>query len=331
MAQFTKYTSTDVGAPQLTGQVGSLITVLNYILVTGQSWTHPVATSGNIASYAQATGAKAGFGFVLNDNGPNATPGAREGWATGYKSVAGVGASVGSGTGQFPTAAQLLTTGHVVWTKSLTADSVTRPWICWADGRTFYMFIRGGTQHTSPNYGCFGFGEFYSLFGASDTNNCFIIGDNAENSTSYNASVSGLEVFKMPSQTSNQGGAYFADNFAGSSGSQVLYPCGDLSKNSDLPSSSIGAFNRGALSCPNLADNSYYMAPISLHDSTWLIRGRYRGLYHICHPIGAIADGSILSGSGAYAGKTFIVLAQGIVAANGGYFCIETSNTLDTN
>ena len=140
MGTLNIYSSATGGAGNpglLTGQVGDLLRVLDKVLVNGWTgvaaagWTKPIANSGNIGCYQQ--GAGAGFGVVVNDNGPNVTSTFKEAWATGWESIAGIGAPVGSGGGQFPVPAQLLTTGHVVWRKSTTADGTGRAWICFAD------------------------------------------------------------------------------------------------------------------------------------------------------------------------------------------------------
>ena len=71
MAQFTIYSSSDAGADApgpIAGVAGDLIRVLDKILVTGYTgksaagWSHPVATSGNIASYKNASPANSGNG-----------------------------------------------------------------------------------------------------------------------------------------------------------------------------------------------------------------------------------------------------------------------------
>ena len=53
-----------------------------------------------------------------------------------------------------------------------------------------------------------------------------------------------------------------------------------------------------------------------------------RGFYHLCHAIAGFSDGQTFSGSGDYAGKTFQVVKQ---SANNGLYCIEISNTVETN
>src|ERR1035437_2201693 len=207
-SQFTIFSSSDVAGPGLlTGAAGTLLALLDACLVTSYAghtlaaqWTKPTANSGNIGCYKQ--GAGAGLGLVINDNGPNVTSTYKEAWATGWESVAGVGAPVGTGSGQFPTPAQLLTTGHVVIRKSATADAATRSWQLFADSSTFYLFISTGDTAGVYNVGMFG--DVFSLKGATDGYRCMIHGRAVEN---------------------NAGGAATADN------TDLIYPCGGFTSN----------------------------------------------------------------------------------------------------
>lgn len=330
MAQFTKYSSADAGAPELSGTAGSLINVLTAVLVTGYGsktaagWTNPVATAGNCASYKQGGGA--GYAFQINDNGPHVTPSYSEAWATGWKVCTAVTAPVGTGSGQFPTAAQLLTTGHVVIRKSLTTDAVPRPWVIFADDRTLYLMVRGA--HVAlDQLGEFMFGEIYSYY-ATDDHSCIICGRTVENNTN-GPLRGGINLMRTPATTSPTpaAGCYAADNQAGSSGSLQLWPCGDTSLNATARSTSIGAPADGNVPAPNMANSALYVAPYLLLESTWAIRGRFRGLVHLCHPVSSVADGTIITGANIFAGKTFQVFNPG---SNNGHNVIETSDTLDT-
>jgi hypothetical protein len=331
MSQFVQYSSGDASAPSLTGQVGTLITVLDAVLVNGYGsgaqaagagWTKPDATVSNSCSYKQGSAAKAGFRFVLHDNGLVNTFEAK---ATGWKTTTNPTTPVGAGNGQFPMPAQLLTNGCVNIRKATANNGTTRTWTIFADARTFYMFINseGTTLRTD-----FGFGEFYSLWGASDINNCFISGRITDSSASVSNLTGGLDKMLVPSVTSNNTGAYFADSYAGISGSQLLYPCGDSGKTSTLMTSSGGTVAVGNLPTPNTSDGAYYLAPMQLLDSNWGLRGRYRGLYHICHPLVNITDGATITGTGDLSGKTFTVINP---AGAGAMIAVETSATLDTN
>ena len=83
----------------------------------------------------------------------------------------------------------------------------------------------------------------------------------------------------------------------------------------------------GFIPYPNPTDNGLYLSPIWLHHTTKLL-GHMRGFYQICHTPSSFVNGQEFSGSGAYSNKTFRVIKP---TQNGGMYCMETSDTLDTN
>lgn len=330
-SQFTIFTSSDVGGPGLlTGQAGTLLALLDACLVNGYAghatspkWTKPVANSGNIGSYKQ--GAGAGLGLVINDNGPNVTSTYKEAWATGWESVAGVGAPVGTGSGQFPTPAQLLTSGHVVIRKSNTADASGRAWQLFADSSTLYLFLFNGD---TAGYSLFMFGDVFSLKGSSDAYRCAICGRTTENYASTGPTIDNCDyVYNLSYSLSNGPGLFMARSWGGGGTSINIQKVGDMSF-CNAPSSS-GAVMAGTLQTPNGPDNSLHIAPLRVVEyASAAIRGRFRGLYHVGHPVASFANSQTLSGGGDYAGKTFQIVAPGL---SGGFWAVEISNTVETN
>lgn len=329
MAQFTQYSSSDASGPgTISGVVGALLTILDACLVNGYSgktaagWTKPFANTTNFGCYKQ--GAGAGYTLYVNDN---AVVTAENADMVGWKALSAMTSPVGVGTGQFPLPAQSITTGKVICRKSATASATARAWTLFADSSTFYLFILTGD--TAATYSSFMFGDIFSLWGNTDANRCMIIGLNGEVTTAPTLISGGVARSSNPLVTNGQQGPFLADNFAGTSGSQQAYPCGDTSKNGTLLNTSGGgAATNGALPTPNSSDNSYYLSPMWVMDSTWLQRGRLRGFYHLCHPNANFSDGMTFSGANDFAGKTFVVLVSDY---SGGLICVETSNTLETN
>lgn len=343
-SQFTIFSSSDVSGPGLlSGTAGSLLTILDACLVTGYSghsvspaWTKPFANSGNIGCYKQ--GAGAGLGLVINDNGPNVTSTYKEAWSIGWESVVGIGAPVGTGSGQFPTPAQLLTTGHVVWRKSATADASGRAWMLAADSSTFYLWV--STGDSAGVYYHSGFGDVFSLKGASDAYRCFIYGRVLENSA---VGLSGpsdwtdsIECHAGTGGNQNnsgvaQPGHFMARTVGGGGTSVTLVKKGDGSAatGSGQTNAPYASPLAGVFQTPNSADNSIYLSPISAVESaSVIIRGRFRGLYQICHPVASFSDGQTFAGGGDYAGKSFLVVLKSV---NGGMWALETSATVETN
>lgn len=334
MGQFNIYTSGDANGPGLlTGQAGTLLTLLDACLVNGYTghaapspaWTKPFANSGNIGCYKQGAGCL--FTVLINDNGPNVTSTTREAWGVGWENIAGIGSPVGSGTGQFPLPAQLLTSGHVVIPKSNTADAVGRPWILFADSSTFYFFCITGAA-TANCYQNFRFGDIYSFRGSSDSYRCMIHGQATENGlNSAGRTIDNTDRLNVANTGAANGvGCYIARPFGGSPGgsSTVGLQVGDLGK-----AGADGVALLGIIPSPNGPDNSYYLCPLQFVEaSSVFIRGRFRGLYHVCHPLANFSDGQIIQGSNDFAGKTFQIVS---LSRASGFWAVETSATLETN
>ena len=325
-SQFTQYTSGDVGAPQLYGYTGSLINILDYCLVTGSKWTnvHPHSFSGSFpvfGCYKQPSGS--GCTLFVNDNGPNGTALFKEAQVTGWETLLAMSGSVGTGSGQFPFFGQILTNGHLTVCKSATIDLTTpRPWFVFADAYTFYLFIKEGS--TAGAWQSLFFGDIFS-YAEGDNYKCQIQGrliDNSPTSTAdQNDTITGLTAaFTAVAQGSS---GFIQRNFSGRTASPWIGKLGDMSKTT-TPAAQLAM--AGALPLPGL-NNTLYMTPILVWEPT-VIRGKMRGMYHVCHPITSFTDGQIFSGSGEFNGKSFRIISKG---SNQGMWCIEISNTLDTN
>ena len=265
---FQMYTSGDAAGPgALTGQANSLILLLRAILVDGYGaipaagWSEPIAAAGNCAAFRPGAGTR--FGLFVNDNGPNATSTYKEAWVTGWESVSGIAAPVGSGTGQFPTAAQLLTTGHGVCRKSASADAVGRDWVAFADPYTCYLFIASGDAVGSGTY-TYGytmlfFGDFYSVKSTDDDYRGMIVCRTTENVSSNNVEGFGSQV-AAPTTTAPTG-FYLARSYGGAGGSVAASHQGDYGKNT-------AAVYAGVVQYPNGPDNSLYLSPIWIFEPT---------------------------------------------------------------
>ncbi len=351
-SQLVAFSSSDVAGPGLlTGAAGSLLTVLDACLVTGYAghtlaaqWTKPIANSGNIGCYTQ--GAGAGLSLLINDNGPSGTATYTEAWAVGWESIAGIGAPVGTGSGQFPTPAQLLTTGHVVWRKSASADAATRSWWLFADSSTAYLFI--ATGDTAGVYYPAMFGDIFSLHGSSDAYRVMVIGRGTENSalagTAFSATTPfGTDQFDaMVAANTNAAqsalsasaiGHFMARTWSGNGTSILVGKHFDVAKAHNTYDANDSVWHvmpmDGVVQSPNGPDNSIYMSPVVVHEpSANIVRGRLRGIYQVCHPTASFSDGQTCSGGGDYAGKSFQIIKSMV---NGGFLAIETSATVETN
>src|SRR5262245_26448894 len=132
----TVYRSTDSSAPTLSGTAGDLVNVLDKCLVAGYGsktaagWSKPF-TGTNAAVFRMGGGNQ--FYLDVNDNGPGAGTG-QEARVRGYETMT----AVATGTGPFPTVAQLA--AGIIVRKSAALSGTTRAWVMVADDRSFYLF-----------------------------------------------------------------------------------------------------------------------------------------------------------------------------------------------
>ncbi|WP_439891612.1 hypothetical protein ACS7SF_02935 [Ralstonia sp. 25C] len=326
----TFYRSTDTSAPTLTGQVGSLTTLLDAILVNGYGsqpaagWT--IAYTGtNQRDYKQGTGSN-GFYVDVNDNGPGGG-GAREARMRGYEAMT----ALATGTNAFPTSSQM--SAGVICRKSTSADSTTRAWYCVADATCFHLFVDTGDV-TSPSYSfCFSFGDFFS-YKSGDTYNCQIQGRTTENNSS--GSVESLPT--LCGQTNAlialaSRASFLARSWTGTAGSLAFSKHGALlsvqNGNTEGAMGGIPNTTGSAIGMqPNGPDGSIMMSPVFVgHNGA--VRGYLKGIWAPLAPQ-PCGHTDTFSGTGNMAGKTFIALNVQSINNNGpqqGMMFVETSNT----
>lgn len=352
----TIYRSTDASAPTLTGQVGSLIALLDACLVTGYGsksaagWTKPFSNSGNQGCWRNSPTNGTGYHLNILDSGPGGG-GAREARMTGFATMS----ALGTGTGQFPTSGQLaIGIGAAVIRKSVSADATARPWVLVADDTVFYLNIDTGDFSSPVAASMVMFGDFVS-YKASDPYRCAMIGRQAENTADVRYdpfhAYPGMNVGLYSVLAANIPGHFIAANWNGVGGSITCGKHSDMVKmgagsgaagsgltgQSQLNSASINATvcmgatigNPAAFPYPNGPDGGAYLAPVWLHHNG-CVRGHYKGLWNSCHDR-VFNHLDTFSGSGQLAGKDFIAL--NIIATNGngtpswGQAVVETSDT----
>jgi hypothetical protein len=322
------YKSTDASAPSLTGQVGSLIALLDACLVNGYGaqsaagWTKPY-TGTNKAIFRMGTTGNTGFYLNVQDNAPG-TGGAKEARVWGYE----VATAQDTGTGQFPTVAQV-TTGSII-RKSNTADATARAWYLIADSSCFHLFVETG-DWVSPTYAMsFSFGDFFS-YKSGDAYNCAIMSRLTENTTSgfdwlpivqglYSIINGGLPGHYLARHWTQTGGSVnFGKTTSGlgiqsqASTQSTYYPIGDAAL--------LG------ITYPNGPDGGLLLAPLQIGHNSGL-RGYVKGLWAPCHAM-PLSHGDTFSGTGNMTGKTFLALnirAPGTSDLTG-QMIIETSDT----
>lgn len=157
------YKSTDAGAPQLSGQVGSLTALLDAVLVDGYGvgaaakpgagWTRELVAV-NRRAYRNDPVAGTGFYLDVDDSAQVGT--ARFAIVRGYDVLR----SFGDGDSPTPHPSQAANGSVVAKSRELSGSSVR--WVIIADSRSFYLFINPGPANPVDQRAPYFFGDFKS-------------------------------------------------------------------------------------------------------------------------------------------------------------------------
>jgi len=313
------YRSTDAGAPTLIGskpqnQSYGLINLLTACLVNGYGalpaagWTRPyydatIDTDSPAGAFRQAAGNQM-YCRIYDDASGDAAQIAN---IRGFETMS----DIDTGTGPFPDNVSEPTFWYTLSFHD--GSGLARPWKVIADDRTAYVFIDLANTFT---YHSFGFGDTYSYV-ASDGYRTGLFGGS-------DGFVSSSGFGELTALLSSKSRAHvMARNYLGAAGAVNVGIHGDVIKQTGTPLI-------GRLPYPHPPDNKIWLSPIYIHETAQpSIRGKLRGLWQWLHPTGAIADGDVFSGTGALAGKTFLIIKDLVTAA--GPIVVETSSTWDTN
>jgi len=305
---WTIYRFDDGSAPSLTNAAGSMIALLDAILVNGYGakaaagWSK-VYSGTNKAVYRAPAG-DSRFYFRVDDS---ATVSSR---LIGYETMS----DVDTGTNPFPTNAQV--SGGLYMRKS--ADATARPWVVAADGKRLYVGVGVADTIATPFAGIwhwYPIGEFFSFKGTWSYS-AMCMGDTAAgagnnsfgNSSLVNASVPGLYLPRLNDETV---GAIAGCRLAPGVG----------------PAAS-GAVS-GALTYPDPVSNGLTLYRYILNQIPGsLTLGFMPGVWHMTQVAGALGD--TFSGSGILAGKSFLILPCSQTGGTSGRFALETSDTVET-
>jgi hypothetical protein len=339
------YRSTDASAPTLTGQAGSLTTLLDAVLVNGYGsqtaagWSINQTTTNKRGYLQNTTGSNNPSGMLLyvDDTAPTT---AKEARVCGFETMSAI---TPTGTGQFPTSGQSsIGTGQLVIRKSTTADATARAWTCIANGQSLYFFAETGDQ-TSPIAAFpFFFGDFFS-YKTSDSYAVGIIGRAVENGSSpINDPLHAIGVQSGSATPMTQVcvGCYAARNWTGVGGSvqfgkmidsSLMGSSGNQAASGSLGNASI-AMGRNTSTAnfayPNGSDGALWVSPIRINHSN-AIRGYLPGLWAPLHDRPLNHNDTLTVSGGNLNGKSLII--QQIPAWTGGtdvgQVVAETSNT----
>lgn len=340
---FTVYNFTDTSAPQLNGLTGSLLTLLDAVLVNGYGskpgagWTKPLPNTSSYGMYTLGNGTTSSL-FIYDAGAGGA--GGCEAMATGWSSITTIDNGAVTGSNPFPSGSQLNITssgggksGAVVIRKSAITTSIQRTWQAFADSSSLYLFTKPADSTGGNAWSGFFFGDFYSIrTGSIDANRCMIIGRINKSSSNIDDDSLDKQTAASSGLTSATQGHFAARLFSGDSGSITgsitVHVHGD-----GMKAQNNTVWN-GAIPFLNGCDNAIHISPVWVVEAVpSVIRGRMRGFWHFCHISASLYDGQILSGSMDFPNKIFKVLIpiMGTSGGQRGTYLMEISNTLETN
>lgn len=296
MSAPTVYSSQDANAPTLSGTAGDLINLLDKCLVTGYTgkaaagWVRKTAFTGNSTTQAVfQQGAGNAFFLDVDDRGATSVltgASGREAAVRGYEAMT----DVSTGTNPFPTVAQVAA-ATANWRKSVSADAVTRGWILIADDRTFTLCVLDGDA--ANVWKVYYFGDVYSIKSGDSYRTGITVRTVVNSATNTGA----LGTSVVSGLTNASTGFYLARIAAGTG----------TSFNGGLLS--MGAQNESAASFTAWNDSLIYVCPLLVTDANTVpgLRGRLRGAHFLLNYVG-LNDGDTFSGTGDYAGRTFLIV-----------------------
>lgn len=298
------YTSEDASAPILTGAVGSLIALLDAVLVNGYGsktaagWAKSFSGT-NLAVYAPAKLSHELQPFYAIDD-----------TVTTYASIAGFRnmTSVTAGLFRFPA---IGTNRYIV--KTDTAGAGVRRWKIVADARTAYIMVQ---PTVSSDWELTHIGAFNS-FRPQDP--CPYLLEATTATTAYGASFAVMLNTAFNSITNPTPLAI------GYSGQGDAVTGGNHSDTIKSVSATYLGINSGTgLQNINPADGAIHFAPVWIHEPTQVLRGTLRGLWNPMGNLPLVSEATI-TGSGNLSGKT--LLGMTFKHTNQCQAAIETSDT----
>jgi hypothetical protein len=184
----TVFKSTDASAPVLTGEVGTLVALLDACLVSGYGATASLgwakAFSGtNKAAYRAPDGTR--FYLRVQDDGPGTRVGGQA-RVVAYEAMT----DVDTGVDPYPTVAQRA--DGLLWDKSATANATARAWSLVGDGKRFFLLVQGaGNTGYLDRWDCWSFGDILS-YKAGDAYHSMIVGHTTTEGSVQSQSVATL-------------------------------------------------------------------------------------------------------------------------------------------
>lgn len=301
------YRHDDASAPTLSGLAGGVLGVIRACLVDGYGAKAGAGWSESFSATNKAVFRQGGGNLMYLRVDDSTTQTAR---VRGYETMS----DIDTGTGPFPTDAQM--SGGDYLYKSSTTDSTARAWALIATATAFYLYIGfsdatiSAPAQTGARHLHF-FGDIVS-YKTGDAYHTVLCAHSSSSQTSTNFA-------QVNTINASAGGHYAARSYT-QIGAAVA-----LGKMSDLRISG-GTMGGSGVSYPDPVTGGMLLAPVMVHESvSGLTRGVMPGLWAPVHNMPG-QSGDTFSGSGALAGKAFILL-NSANSSTPGRFAIEISDT----
>ena len=300
---------TSAGAPALSGSAGSLITVLDFCLVTTLGWTKTAGTNNGI--YRAPTGNRR-YLAVWDGTTTYATMRGFENATVNTNMSTTVPTYSTTRTLAFPTSAQHAAALPIA--KSDVADTSERPWTFVSNGTSFYFCCAPLAAGAATDWVMMFFGD-YESYKAGDVWNTAITSHNDVGDTTNNSPVALVNTIDNLSL-----GLFSARSYTQIGGSVAMGRSSDPVRSKASP---FMGYTGGVY--PSPIEGGLLLGGVFVHELAG-IRGRMPGLWNPLHPA-AMGHGDTFSGSGELAGRTFEVFSG---VANQVRFVLETSDTWGT-
>ncbi len=274
------FKSTDTSAPQLTGQTGSILAILQACLIgtsgvaygSGGSaksavggWTNPFTNTSTkgVFQNSLSAGGVGSYHRILDDG--SGAAGFKEAFLTSYQSMS----TIDVGTNVTPPTATLANGWAVV--KSNTADSTSRPWFLVADEVTCYFWIAPNEPSGTTVRSLYCFGDFSSDV-PGDTYRYVNVGKPAYNSSIATTGFNSFVIGSNPAVSTANGCAIGADyNLTGN----AIIAAGYSFNGGSNPGYTAGV----ASPAPGTGLNLVTPGWLYTNTAGPCFRGRFRGLY----------------------------------------------------
>lgn len=280
------YSSTDPSAPQLSGQAGSLVALLDAVLVNGYGTgadTKPGAgwtlafSAANKRAYRINPVLFSGAYFRVDDSNSIAGGNARTAYVRAFEQMT----DIDTGINGAPTVARSANGDN--WTKSIALSAVARAWVVIATAKWFYLFVDvagQGLEFAAANFA----GDVDSYVPGDRYAFCVTSGLIAEPHTggSLVPSYALFATTYMYEAVPGFRGAYILRAASGLVGARGLTP--GLPRTTSAGISSNSSFGGGGGAYPSMINGGLFAEEVLLREEPNAFRGRYPNCYAPLHP-----------------------------------------------